>query len=410
VDPIYDYRNLGGALWGMGTIQRTPPDVVTSLYANVSCDGQFGPCPAGPVIARLDMSSTTLVLDDSTIPTVTGLAGNLVSGSTLSGTADISFTASDKGPGVYSAWLVVDGKPQPRVLLDSNNGWCVNLGQTNDGTRSFTNPDPCAESVSANLTLNTNQLAAGQHSLELIVDDAAGNQTIAYNGTIATSGVNGRGPHIANGQACAGETLSLAINGKRKPPVISFGKIVTVKGVLHCGTIPIRDARVVITTLGGPSRAAIRSSVQTALDGSFSYRVPTGPDRRLEFSYTAFSDDPGPSATAIAAIMISPRIKLRITPHRTRNQHTIHWTGTISGGPYPRHGIGLVAEVQEGRRWKIFDQIIANKKGQFRYSYHFHATVEPTTYTFRVALPDTGAPGYFYTPGGSNTVAVHVDP
>ena len=42
--------------------------------------------------------------------------------------------------------------------------------------------------MSASLTLNTSLLAAGQHSIELIVEDAAGNQTIAYNGTITTSG------------------------------------------------------------------------------------------------------------------------------------------------------------------------------------------------------------------------------
>jgi hypothetical protein len=136
--------------------------------------------------------------------------------------------------------------------------------------------------------------------------------------------------------------------------------------------------------------------------------VPTGPDRTLELSYTAYSDDPGPSATATARIMISPRITLRIKPHRTSNRHTIFWTGTVSGGPYPAQGVTLDVEVQEGRVWKIFAQVVANRKGQYRYSYRFHATEESTTYTFRVALPDTGAQGYHYTHGASNTVNVHV--
>jgi hypothetical protein len=52
----------------------------------------------------------------------------------------------------------------------------------------------------------------------------------------------------------------------------------------------------------------------------------------------------------------------------------------------------------------------ANTKGRFHYSYRFHATEEPTTYSFRVALPNNGAQGYPYTSGSSNTVNIHVAP
>ena len=62
-------------------------------------------------------------------------------------------------------------------------------------------------------------------------------------------------------------------------------------GVLHCGTVAIRDAQVAIATVGGPASEAVDSVVQTGLDGSFSYAVPAGPDRSLQFSYTAYSDD-----------------------------------------------------------------------------------------------------------------------
>jgi hypothetical protein len=108
--------------------------------------------------------------------------------------------------------------------------------------------------------------------------------------------------------------------------------------------------------------------------------------------------------------MIRPRIKLRIKPRGTRNGHSIHWVGTIAGGPYPHQGVTLDVEVQEGRHWRIFDQTVTSKKGQFHYSYRFHATNQPTTYTFRVALPHTGAQNYPYTPGASNTIRVHVTP
>jgi len=405
---------------------------VKEIQWSAACGGgPGGECPAtgaagsGALSSQYDVYAADIDLVDNTPPTVGGIGGPLVAGGTLSGQQAISFNAADSQSGVYSGSLVVDGHTLLSQIHDTNGGACQSLNVTSDGQRSFEYAQPCQSSVSGSLTLNTSQLAAGEHSLELIVEDAAGNRDIAYNGTITTSGpssisVNGgliRGgltpptpAHIANGDPCAGEALELAVNGKRKPPTVLYGKSVTVRGVLHCGTVPIRDARVAVATLGGPASTAIDTSVQTALDGSFSYSVPRGPDRTLQFSYTAYSDDPGPSATATAAIIISPRISLLIKPHHTSNRHTIYWTGTVTGGPYPQAGVTLDVEVREGRHWKIFDQVVADGKGRFRYSYRFHATEEPTTYALRVALPDTGAQDYPYTHGASNTVEVHVDP
>ena len=370
--------------------------------------------------AQALVSGGSFTLLDSTVPSVTNVSGSLIAGGTLTGEATISFTAADSGGGVYSATVLVDGHQVAQEVPDTNDGLCVNLAPPSSPTMAFAASQPCPATENVSIPLKTTQFSAGQHQLQVVVTDAAGDHATAYDGTITTSGppsvgVNGgsiSGSGIANGQSpCAGEELNLAVNGKTKPPTILYGRTVTVKGVLHCGTVPIRNARISIVTLGGPASAAINSSVLTALDGSFSYKVPTGPDRTLEFSYTAYSNDPGPSATATAAIIIRPRITLRIKPHHSSDGHTIHWTGTVTGGPYPQQGVTLDVEVQEGRAWKIFDQVVANGKGKFRYSYRFHATNESTTYRFRVALPDSGSGSYPYTPSGaSNTVQVHVTP
>ncbi len=396
---------------------------VTQIQWTAACGGgPGGTCPAsgsGTYSSQYDVYAADIDLVDSTPPTVSNVGGPLIAGGTLSGNQSISFDAADGQSGVYGGTLLVDGHIVLSQILNTNGGTCQSLNLTSDGQRSFEHAQPCLPALSASMTLNTSQFTAGQHSLELIVEDAAGNKTIAYNGTITTSGpplvgtngsINGgQPPHIANGESpCAGEELSLVVNGKRTPPIIPYGKAVTVRGVLHCGTVPIRGARVVITTIGGPPDAALNSAVQTALDGSFSYKVPTGPDRLLRFTYTAFSNDPGPAASATATVTIRPSIRLRISPRRTGNGQTIHWTGTIAGGPYPAQGVTLDVEVREGRHWRIFDQTVANNKGRFRYSYRFRQTEEPTTYTFRLALPHSGSGGYPYTPGASNTVRVHV--
>ena len=420
-DPNYDYRNLGyGAV--ATTVHVGELSDVDNVTVDVSCDpGQdlSYPCSgsADPEAQAL-VSGGAFTILDSTVPSVANVTGSLVAGGTLSGTDAINFTASDSGGGIYSAIVMIDGQAVVDEVPDNNGGLCVNLAAPSGATMAFASPQPCRSSENISIPVDTSSLSAGQHHLQVLVKDAAGDLATAYEGTITASGpplveVNGAaingGKGTPNGEPCAGEALELLVNGKRGTPTVLYGKPVTIEGVLHCGTVPIRNAHIAVATVGGPPSAAIASTVQTALDGSFSYKVPAGPDRVLSFSYTAYSNDPGPSATATATISIRPKIKLRIGPRHTSNGHTIHWSGTIAAGPYPRQGVTLVAEVHEGRRWKVFAQILADRKGRFRYSYRFHATTEPTTYTFRVALPDSGSGGYPYAPGPSNTVKVHVD-
>jgi hypothetical protein len=415
-DPNYDYRNLGNGA-ATKTVGADELSGVNAVNVAVSCDSEPNhECPgAANPEARALVSGGAFTLQDATIPSAANVSGSLVAGGTLTGTDTVNFTASDSGGGIYSASVLVDGRLLAGKVPNTNGGLCVNLAQASSATMTFAAPQPCPAAENISLSLDTTLLSAGQHHLQVMVTDAAGDQATAYDGLITTSGPPndgpGRGPHIANGQSpCAGETLSLTVNGKTKPPLILYGNAATVRGVLHCGTVPIRGARILVATLGGSHSAAINSAVQTASDGSFSYRVPKGPDRSIRFSYVAYSDDSGPSATATAAIKIRPRISLKIKPHRTSNGHTIYWTGTIVGGPYPQQGVTLDVEVQEGRSWKIFDQTVANRKGRFRYRYRFHATEEPTTYKFRVTLPSTGAQGYPYTRGVSNAVKVDVNP
>jgi hypothetical protein len=348
----------------------------------------------------LQISGSQITLQDSGMPKGSVTGGGLAGAGPVSGTQSLAFQAEDSGSGVRLVELLADGQP---VAKNDYLAEC-----------SYESFAACPTSVSSLISWNTSGLSAGSHEVALRIVNAAGNTTIAGSHTImignGSSSASG-GAGVPNGQSpCAGEALSLLVNGKAKSPVIPYGETVTIKGVLHCGSVPVRDARVLIATAGSPPKAAINSAVQTGQDGAFTYKLSKGPDRKLQFSYTAYSNDPRPSAIAIATISVRPRIVLKITPHHTSNWHTIHWTGTITGGPYPRQGVTLDVEVQEGKHWKIFDQTIANARGQFHYSYRFHATEQAATYTLRVALPGTGAQGYPYAPGFSNPVNVHVAP
>ena len=365
--------------------------------------------PSGPDTI-LNIYGAVVSVEDDTPPTLSLGNTGLLDGSTQSGTVPLTINATGAA-GIAKLEIYADSSPSPALTEDF----------TQTSRCAFYEAIPCQDLSNYQYPVDTTKLPNGTYYITVKVYDPAGNVVAVSSSspvtvenepdTALSSALTGGSPaHIANGDPCAGVELGLEVNGERGVPVIPYGRAVTVSGVLHCGTVAIRDAQVAIATVGGPASAAIDSTVQTGLDGSFSYTVPAGPDRSLQFSYTAYSDDPGPSASAIATIAIRPRIKLKIGPRHTSNGRTIRWAGTIAGGPYPSQGVTLDVEVQEGRRWRIFDQVVANRKGQFHYSYRFHATVEATTYKFRVALPASGSGDYPYTPGASNTVDVHVNP
>jgi hypothetical protein len=378
---------------------------ITSIQASAVCGGGPGTsyvCPTSNAengnSAEVDIYAADIVLNDPTIPTVTNVTGPLVSGATLSGSPTVSFDASDSGPGVYSGTLWVDGKPAVSQILDTNGGACQSLGVTHDGLRSFNHPQPCKSQVSATMTLNTTSLSPGTHNLVLTVDDASGNSTVAWDGTITTID-----PNIPNGSPpCSPATLSVAVNHKSSRAVIRYGHQATISGTLRCGSASIAYAAIALS--GG----GLHGMVETDQGGGFTYSVPTGPSRTITFSYLAYSDAPALAALARAQISVRPRIRLTIGPRSTWNGGTITWHGRVAGGPYPPGGVTLLVEVKEGRRWQPFDQIVA-RHGNFKYRYTFLRTTGPTTYTFRIALPANGAGGYDYRVGASNTVNVRVE-
>lgn len=229
----------------------------------------------------------------------------------------------------------------------------------------------------------------------------------------ATPGEQPEAPaHIPNGDPCAGQELTLKIDGEEGSPVIPYGPAI-IRGVLHCGTVPIRDAQVVIGSGGCLPEGVtpITGTVTTGLDGSFLYTVPPGPNRVLSFSYTSYSDDPGASASATAILRVRPQMGLAIAPRFVRKHDPIFWTIKVLGAPFPPQGIALALQVKEGQRWQTFDEVVLEHEGEYRiYRYQFRRTDVPTTYTFRLALPARGSGDYPFSFGASNAVTVHVRP
>ncbi|MGN6372374.1 MAG: hypothetical protein ACTHM1_05220 [Solirubrobacteraceae bacterium] len=458
-DPVYDYRNLGGGSWGAGTIQRTPPDSVTSLILNAACDGEVGSCPSGQVISRMDVSAGTLLLDDSTIPTISDLAGSLVSGGPLRGSTEASFTASNNGPGVYSAWLVVDGNTQPRVLLDSNNGWCADLGQTSDGTRSFSHPDPCAESVGGHITFDTTSLTDGQHTIQLDVDDASGNTTTAYNATVTTHNA----PAVSTSPSVSGSTAVGAVltgtPGTFEAPegAGSLSSIASAwlrcsdAAATHCSAIPgaidqtytpsssdtgyyivyqntVRDTDGSTTADSQPTLAVTDPTKEAA---GFGGQSAGGGSSSSSGSTSGAGGSGGIGGSSGITVNLSApsllgstspwQVTLTVRPQKVRRGTTIKLSGYVATSPRPASGKLVYLQARtvnvawKGRgrkhhavrrygKWMTFKHLTAAGDGKFNATYRFKLGGKHT-YQFTAVAPQEG--GFLNTTGTSAVVTVH---
>lgn len=109
-------------------------------------------------LSRFALLAATVRIDDTTAPVVSITGGALASGSTVSGTAGILFSASDN-VGLRHARLLVDGTVEAAqdYLCDS------------------TKVVPCPSLTNASLSVDTARFADGPHTAAVEVQDAAGN-------------------------------------------------------------------------------------------------------------------------------------------------------------------------------------------------------------------------------------------
>jgi hypothetical protein len=443
----------------VGNLNKEPSlSGVTAIQWIAECGGS-GACPESGTeySSQYEVYAADIDLVDNTPPSVSGVSGPLVAGGTLSGNASVSFGASDGQSGVYGGSLVVDGKTVVSQILNTNGGACESLNVTNDGQRSFDRAKPCASSLSAGLSLNTSTLAAGAHSLELIVEDAAGNQTIAYNGTITVAGPpsgsgtgptggstsgsgtgSGTGSSPGSPASSATDSVTNVAIGPSSPVVLrgapngtnasdqatltarwaktakstltgNYGVRQPISGRLTTSAgQPISGALIdVYATPGdqGAQASLSNAGVRTGPNGEWSLTLPADNSScALRFVYHSHVNDTVVAATATLTLRVHAGIALRIVPRVTSVGHRIYFSGVLHGTPIPPGGKQLVLEASSGKEWVQFDTPTTNAKGRYHASYRFKFP-GPVTYRFRVLCPHEA--DFPFQKGTSNVVDVH---
>jgi hypothetical protein len=427
-DPNYDYRNLG---YGRQepTVSVGELSGVDSVTVGVGCDpGQDlsyecpGSSTGGPEAQAL-IGSGSFTLLDSTVPTVANVTGSLLAGGTLTGSDTVNFTASNSGGGIYSASVLVDGRQVVGEVPNTNAGLCVDLAAASSATMAFAAPQPCPSTENVSLTVNTSAISAGQHHLQVLVTDAAGDEATAYDGTITTAGPSGSstggaiGPGsplalrgAANGTNASDEAkLTARWQGTSKATRTSrYGQADRVTGRLTSATgQPISGALLDVTATDTDqgARAASLESVRTGPTGAWSSILPRDvSSSAVRFVYRSHVNDTIPVAAATLTLRVHAGIALAIAPHVTSVGRTIVFTGTLHGAPIPPGGKQLVLEASSGREWIQFRTIATAAKGRFHASYRFKF-LGPIAYRFRVLSPYEA--DFPFLAGTSNVVGVY---
>ncbi len=397
----YDFAGVLGIPGGRGG----------NLYLSAGCGGAAGyACNSGGSegawsLVRLWWAN--LLLSNEATPGASGVGGTLLSPN-AEGTAELTLDAADPGgPGVYLVIVEIDGKAVYSGTPNSNGGKCVAVGTSGDALM-FDYGQPCPASESVDLPINTTTLANGQHTLKVVVQDAAGNSAVVYDGTISTKqpAENSLGAQPGPGTSAA-SSLSAAPNGTTasRTAQLTLGlkqritrryadRALRVSGRLLDGQgRPIASATLdVLQQVRGLANLKLIGHAQTGSTGTFLASVPAGPSRTIEVGYRAFSTDAAYAATATITESVAAGVRLSVTPQRTGSEGTVTLTGRVLG-PVPPHGVSVDLLVHYRGHWEPFRTPRTDAAGRFTVVYQFEGALG--RFPFRAEVPPSQADFYF---------------
>jgi hypothetical protein len=184
-----------------------------NLYLSAGCGGYSGDsCDEGGSegawsLVRLWWADL-LLINDAT-PAASNITGTLLTPDAR-GKQELVLSANDpSGPGVYQISVEADGMSLYRATPDSNGGQCSPVGES-DGALMFDQSQPCKQSESVDLQINTTSLHDGPHTLKITIQDAAGNSSVVYDGQTSTHNApeNTTIPAITPAQPMLGSPLT----------------------------------------------------------------------------------------------------------------------------------------------------------------------------------------------------------
>jgi hypothetical protein len=287
----------------------------------------------------------------------------------------------------------------------------VNLAQPSSATMAFAAPQPCRTTENISVPLDTTQLSAGQHHLQVLIKDAAGDEATAYDGTITSIGPGStavtRG--ALNGTNASDQAkLTAHWTRTRKVALTSrYGVRNRISGTLTTlAGQPVSGAAIDVYETpayqGAPARRI--GGVPTGTTGQWSFTLAASVvSGTLSLRYRSHVNDTVAAAASTLRLNVHAGITLRVVPHTASVGRRIFFSGVLHGAPIPSGGKQLVLEASSGGEWIQFDTISTNAKGRYHSSYRFKFP-GPVSYRFRVLCKHEAA--FPFLEGASNVVRV----
>jgi hypothetical protein len=410
--------------WDYAGVLGLPANRGGSFYIGAGCGGISGQaCDEGGSNGAWSLVQVwwaNFLLANESTPTGTGVGGTLLSPN-AEGTAELTLDAADPGgPGVYVVIVQIDDKAVSASTPNTNGGRCVAVGASG-GALMFDYSQPCPASESVDLPINTAPLPNGQHTLKVVVQDAAGNSAVVYDGTITTKQPSSNslgampGPGTTAGSSAAtaasgpnGTTASRTAQlrlGVRSRITRPYARRALLLGgrLLDGQGQPIGGATLdVLQRISGSPTWTIVGHAKTGPHGTFAARVPGGPSRSVQIGYRAFSSDAGYAAVGKIAETVRAGVELAVSPRRTGSEGAITLSGRVLG-PVPPQGVVVELLVHYRGQWEPFRDPRTDSHGRFDVGYQFQGGVG--RFPFR-ALVFGGQSAFPFVTGESGSVDV----
>ena len=384
--------------------------------------------------ARFFVKAATVALVDRFAPIVQAVGGAAVTDTTWTGPEPLTFSATDRGGGLYRVLVEADGVVVKAIGAVSDDR-CVD--QT--GGRDFAYAVPCPTQGAGAVSIAATDLPGGQHTVAAYLEDAAGNRTallpptpklivndyraVGYYANGAFFNPRFATPRAANGDgAVTGATLSAGFvrhvgRGRSRHSVlratreVRFSQRPTVRGTLTAPSgKPIASATVFIGQQPEGEQWRLDGAVRTDSAGEFVYRpAAQHPNRRLQAVYFPFSDSHETVASGPLDLRVRAGMTLHVSRRSLRNGQRLVFTGRILGS-LPAAGVAVTLQAKVGRHYRSFRQLRASSGtgGRIRTAYRFERTTGPVRYRFRLKIVrQAGLP---FQSGTSPVVAVSVRP
>jgi hypothetical protein len=238
---------------------------------------------------RADFDNAQVGLKDVLAPAVSAV--KVLDSGDRSGILAVSFSATDRGGGVYRSVVSVDG--QPAIVQPLGDANCADANPADADPYQFLQPVPCPPGVNgAVVRIDFRKLTPGPHGIEVAVEDAAGNSTSVF------GPVQFPRPNAENAPSTPAAVQRLLnarlrmwfVKNRTKRFTSRYGQRVVTRGILRdrAGKA-VRGARIdVYHRLSSGKRRLLKTGLKTRADGRVTLILPLNLDTRgIEYDYRA---------------------------------------------------------------------------------------------------------------------------